>query len=76
MGKCSRNRGKRQQERDVKQGHGPQAQPWTNPLSQPRSDQRRPEELQALRRPHGHAPGAGAGAGAGPRHGRPKTRRV
>ena len=36
MGKCSRNRGNRQQERDVKQGHGPQAEPWTNPLSQAR----------------------------------------
>ena len=34
MGKCSRNRGKRQQESNVKQG--PQAQPWTNPLSQAR----------------------------------------
>ena len=34
MGKCSRNRGKRQQESNVKQG--PEAQPWTNPLSQPR----------------------------------------
>jgi hypothetical protein len=36
MGKCSRNRGKRQQDRDVKHGRGPQSQPWTNPLSQPR----------------------------------------
>ena len=36
MGKCSRNRGKRHEDRDVKHGHGPQAQPWTNPLSQPR----------------------------------------
>ena len=36
MGKCSRNRRERHQDRDVKHGQGPQAQPWTNPLSQPR----------------------------------------
>ena len=34
MGKCSRNRGKRHQDRDVKQGSGPQVPPGTNPLSQ------------------------------------------
>ena len=34
MGKCSRNRGKRHQDRDVKHGHGPQVPPRTNPLSQ------------------------------------------
>ena len=34
MGKCSRNRGERRQERNVTQGHRPQAPPRTNPLSQ------------------------------------------